>query len=798
MGAVDFLREKRKRSGKSTDYEMKAVAPSARKRYGTDSMGGYNNQSGRYTGAGPDGIVQPSLPTQRRIDTNGKPYMVDEGELLVIDAKTLEDFGGAEALDSFIQQNRPQRGGADYQMKCGGKVPKYEHGGIPGRPRVFNPAQFQLLDDVKKGIDQYQLGGTPNRRRTIEQITQTGPGGRVRPDIPGGKIPGGGIPSLNIPGGIPGGKSTGNVPFDAKRYNFPSRRPQTPQVNPTKPPVGGVDPISLNPVDIPNISRPLPVQSTPFQNLNIPSQGVPNISKQVDPLQLQDVDIPNIPGKQPPVTQPTGTPTLSPSELDEMRLNRYVSRQGAMSEAERAAEAQRGLQGGLSEREVMGRGAISDVSRREALGETVSQFAMDAAQRAEARDRFQQEMGLRERGMSIQERQMELQVQSQGFDQAMTQAMLGIKAGDYRGVNKILTDMGLNPIDFNKIQSIEDANNIVGGIDNIINGLGPDADPKLLGFLGSLKGQVYANSWKNMGVDPRTMTFTDDQGNQISINDFVNSIDNPDDPNPDPDTVSSMLKIGKNMKTWLDETPAGEIFVSQLELNDNGKELMDKVMAGDEASAGTLGQLVGAAFAQDMGVKLTGSQKDILKEYDLYDEGGDITTPTPEEIAPKVADIEKAITEGDFDKAQDLYDALTPEEQKVAVGLNEKIKTAREDKEKINSFTKGDYWYNAENIPTDTNDPIYQELLTHATTVQFEQDQKYWTGGGNNQYYFESLGAKADHIGMKIKKGDLINHDGKLLIFKKVALKTTVGTDENYYTFYDPVTKKEVIIKAGK
>jgi hypothetical protein len=35
---------------------------------------------------------------------------VDEGEVVVINAETVADFGGAQALDQFIQQSRPGRG----------------------------------------------------------------------------------------------------------------------------------------------------------------------------------------------------------------------------------------------------------------------------------------------------------------------------------------------------------------------------------------------------------------------------------------------------------------------------------------------------------------------------------------------------------------------------------------------------------------------------------------------------------------------------------------------------------------
>ncbi|MCP3683492.1 MAG: hypothetical protein GY861_12465 [bacterium] len=813
MGAESFLKEMQKKSGQKNGYNMNSIAPS--RRHDINQMGGYNMQSGQFTGNGPDGILQSNMPTQRRMDANGQRYLADEGEVVITDAATIQAYGGAEALDSFIQQHRP---GGNGQQPSGMPQPSN------GQPQAIGPQQLGMIEDARRGVEQFQEGGVPTQDKPIDQISRAKP----QPGLGEGTARRTPTPRPNpspIFGPKPNPKPTPTptpTPTPPKPFPFfiPKEKP-----TPYKEGEAGRTP---TPPRIPIVQEPWKPGGYQEQEVNLGKYG--EKEKHLGPYQEVEVNMGKYgekevplkpyqekewgkhdPAKVPPTTPPGpgGAPVTSMSEYDEMLLNRYMSRLGAMNESERAAEAQRFMQAGGSDREAMARGAISDVSRRSAAGDVVSDFAIDAAKREEERAKFGKEMSFKEKQLAQNQEQVDLAQQKfdllaeqQGFDNTMTQALLGISAGDYEGVNKVLGDLGLNPIDFDKISAKEDADAIIAGIDNMIAGLGPDADPKLLGFLAMIKGKVNDSLWKALGIDSETMTFTDKDGNEISYEDFVNTIDDPD--NGDPATLGSMLSVGENTKVWLDETLAGELFTSQLGMNTEGQSLMDSVMGGDEASAGTLGQLVGAAITQDMGGKLNAAQKDLLKKYDMYDEEGDIGSVGTGEVNAIKTRIKKLIKGGNIGEAQQLYDNLSDEEKKLVGDFSDYTKgfqSQEEYDEHIKKLTEGNYGYNIDNLPKDKDDPIYQALLNDANTLNLTADGginfDVHTGAGNNQYFIPELGARADHIGMNVKKGDLINMNGNLMVFNYVRLKTEGGPDINIYHFTDPVTGKDFEIEAS-
>ncbi len=568
MSAADrFLKKKRAEQGNGSSMTQGARPPSMEARHGLDKMGGYQTSMGQFTGNGPDGITQPQLPTQRRMTPNGQPYMVDEGELLVVDAQTLSDYGGPEQLEAFIKENAPSRtkqvpqyyGGGVPQYgggapRYGGNVPTRQRGpstfgnpdmsqfgknptyggsnkgtkspfgqgtpgqsqnpmglktfqgsmgiktpfnpnaigtpnvqvnprpqtsqnignvdswtkqgslvgqgttqnaddwqqkkgtvvsgqgqmvsgdsqnaddwigqgtvvsgqgqqtgipgtvvnsqgtqenvgtqqsmagrtrqrGVPTRQRGFpDPDQTQMLKEVKSGIEQYQEGGAPKPQESIAPKTRN-PSPIPDPFNNDPKI--GPDPNKDPFGTNLGKKIKEPVIPDLKDPIIP----KTVQGDVVSPIVDPTIPVLQDPTIPVTVQGPVVTdpnkQYTPVQGGFTP-QG-PDIGPKAvtdqgftpsgDPLKTTTDPV--------QTTDPvTGAPVYDPSKIDEMMWNRYLGRMGAQQEAQRAGEAQRGLQAGMSEREIAGRGAIGDISRREAMGEATADFGIDAAQREENR-----------------------------------------------------------------------------------------------------------------------------------------------------------------------------------------------------------------------------------------------------------------------------------------------------------------------------------------------------------------------------------------------------------------------------
>jgi hypothetical protein len=839
--AEKFLKQKRERSKNRLSMEINTVAPSAAKRYGIkDDMGGYEMKSGPYTGKGPDNVTQRQNPTQRRIDRNGKEYIVDENEVVVIDSETLNDYGGPEALNQFIQQNRASRqmfnggipsqglqspngvipGGVTQPMArngmqtgqsgfrqyaCGGVPTKqYYGGGIPTRDRgIMSSEQKEMLKEVQD-MNQYQTGGTPTRNRGMTPGTNPNPKPFEVPKGIGGAKTGGGF-QTKVPGqggmlpdnkNIPqpfGQKKTPNISQSADKFKLDKKQNV---VNPniiTNPNNNTMDPINItgpNPIDpvVDPIMDPINITGPDPVDINIdpinPYQVVD------DPYVVDPDTITPIDQTTDPIETPVGTPQYSASNLDEMLWNRYQGRMGAQLEAQRAGEAQRGLQAGMSDREIAGRQAIGDIGRREAMANATSDFAIDAAGRAEGRDQFNQQM-------SLAQNQFQNQKDNVEFQKQLSQAMLGVNAGDFTGANKIFESIGLGAIDFNKLESIQNANTAVGAIQNMIAGLGPDADPELLGMLGGMMGGVYQNMFKNLGIDTGAGVITNPDGTTVDLGNLANGIENG---TLDQNGTNAVLNIGKNSQDWLDNTLSGEMFKSALSASPEGDKLMSGVLSGNESSVEEYGKLVGAYLAQNMGGDPTDQQKSILEKYDLYDEATDINKVTWDNVAPYDNEIKAALSKvNGVDQAKKIYNNLTPEQQEVLGPIEDYI-TKHEDYTKtINALTQGNINAVMDNFPKDKNDPIYQELLKHDTTVQeIGSSKEYeYSGGGNDAYGFSSLGTTKTP---KVQEGDIVNVNGTLLVFQRMKNKNQSGTDHTVYFFKDPLTgeTKKITAKQGK
>jgi hypothetical protein len=525
--ATQFLNRKRKGNEDAQKLDITiSLAPSPYERYGLNTgMGEMPLQSGKYTGDGPNGVSEPHMPTERRVSMNGRPYVVDESEVLVNDAETVRAYGGPEALDRFIQQNRPdgqvnprmsagngampqipEMNGA--QMRCGGSpdmrcmaggVPNAQHmyptGAIvrpqgepplsPGLERPYD-RQFNILREVKYGQVPRMGGGGPidltGRTITTEdpatQATinpQTGGveytgelknvSGPTAAPIPQMNLPtfsfpqsdigqAQPIPQMNLPTfqtGIgqaqplpqtnyptfnvpvmPTIDAAGNLPGESEALGLGSspyygagdyaNQPGTMSgaIYDAKTAYGITSVTDLNQItkafeQFKAMGKPIPKDLLQYytaaggsqydlvnkygysptnqiwlqQVKEGPAQAQPGPATPGGAPVPPEPIIPPQPGMDPSAR--TGTPTLSPAMRDQMILDQYLTRQAGMQASERAGEAQRLMQQGVGDEAQRGMLAVSDVSRRSALGETAAKFGIDAATRAEQRAVQQQE-----------------------------------------------------------------------------------------------------------------------------------------------------------------------------------------------------------------------------------------------------------------------------------------------------------------------------------------------------------------------------------------------------------------------
>ena len=105
-----WLEEKRNQQAVNNTVNVMAGPPSASQRYGRNDMGGCRLAIGTYTGPGPNGVVEPWRPTERRMSVHGQPYMVDENEVVVTNSNLVNRYGGPKALEQSIIANAPGNG----------------------------------------------------------------------------------------------------------------------------------------------------------------------------------------------------------------------------------------------------------------------------------------------------------------------------------------------------------------------------------------------------------------------------------------------------------------------------------------------------------------------------------------------------------------------------------------------------------------------------------------------------------------------------------------------------------------
>lgn len=363
--ATLFLERKRQEQRNAQPFEV-GPAPNTYSRYG---MGEQPLTSGMYTGSGPNGVIEPQLPTQRRISIDGRPYAVDEGEIVVVDASTVQAYGGPERLDQFIQANRP------YGSQMGPRNGTGSMAGTPACPYGESAAQTQqniameplprmqsggVVDSSFLGVDRYQparwkelIGGTSRGNAGTQTVTSLP---SLTSEIYNPKL----AAPLNVgASGYLGGRTSSL--FENRQATGRNKSLRSVAERGTLP--GNIDRFTQTPPETKTMLSKTPIIESEIYNPKLPP--------------------PSLTGE--PVSEKPAAPVASPAQLDEMILDQYLSRMAGMNESERAAETQRLMQQGVSPETIRGITAASDVSRRSALGEAAAQYGTSAAERAEQR-----------------------------------------------------------------------------------------------------------------------------------------------------------------------------------------------------------------------------------------------------------------------------------------------------------------------------------------------------------------------------------------------------------------------------
>ena len=742
-----------------------------------------------FTGNGKDGVSQPD----RSVNGMGNgSYGVHETEY-VFSAPATQAIG-PDVLDATMKKAEsgeldvnalrnvvgiPEKPG----FQQGGRTPGYQQGGMT-RNRQAQPGQLpgsnvpMNPNDLNKNIG---LKGEMSSK-TRGPIPSGGPkpfnphGGIVPNKIPGI------TPTIPNQGGFIPGKTPIPQPFGTNKNPNISQSAEKFKLNkmqniPVNPNVTPDDPDSV--VINPNITDPVTVANPDVQNLDVVGPNIPN----VDPNVIEELNQNGI-NQNDILDYINGIMTGDNPYFQTLKnaLGQDIAGAGA---AATAAMKQEATQAGLNAGQVatIGMARQRDVESRssKALGDLTAQqqfMGMDAAQQLLQQSNWQQ---------NFDEMQSDKEFQKQ-----WDQAQLAIQMGDFEGVNKIFESIGLDPIDFDKFESIQTANATATAIQNMLSVLGPDADPKLLGMLGGMLGSAYQNMFNNMNISNGIVDNGD--GTQTDLNELINGIN---DGTLDPNQTNTVLSIGENTQAWLDNTMSGELFKSSVTSTPAGQTLMDEFAAGSEKAAKEYGALITSYIKQDSGGKINQAQKDLLEKYDLYDADMDLDTLTWDDVADVDTKITNAIEDGDEEKAQKIYDSLTDAKKKLIGPLGDYVQKYEDHNKIINTLTQGTYDDVIKSFPAGKDDPIYQELLTHDNTIQDigKSKQFEYSGGGNDRYGFSSLGTTKEP---KVKAGDIVNVDGNLLIFKEMKTKDKSGTDQTIYFFYDPLTKETKKIKAAK
>ena len=385
----EYLASKRA-MGAGNRMDTTVVAPSAKSRYGV--VGEQQLDSGYYTGHSRDGRVRPMEPTEDRIDMNGEKYGVDQGEVLVNDAQTVQDFGGPEGLDKAIQNGR--------RMMKGGIPTKrrYMGGGSPAvAPSGRMPARSNVISFSGMSRRRYVDGGSPTSDMSKYWKMDYSPTGSSYSQMSNTDLGAwdpqkqGGLYTQGEGGAYNKTKDLGSLMSDinaTKGLNSTGWTPSTTAAASIRDrlPKGGVDSSEM-------YAGKGPVQLTDEQKEQMrisigakPGSDVSALStEQINDLKRGKTldEVGGIP--EPEVVRQRGIEAYTPSDREDATMKYYVGRMAAMNESERAAEAQRMLQEGMDPAQIEKMIAISDVARREGMSSAMAQMGLGAMETAEQR-----------------------------------------------------------------------------------------------------------------------------------------------------------------------------------------------------------------------------------------------------------------------------------------------------------------------------------------------------------------------------------------------------------------------------
>lgn len=207
--------------------------------------------------------------------------------------------------------------------------------------------------------------------------------------------------------------------------------------------------------------------------------------------------------------------------------------------------------------------------------------------------------------------------------------------------------------------------------------------------------------------------------------------------------------------------------------DENGDEV-GNFLSQDEANSFIAKNGGTATFTKDGYVGL----KDEYQEYLPAGEGGFYTEGKGDDsVLYKNVDGQKTKVKMDFDEPFSENNMELIEHY----GYDSENKTARKIKKKMIQAITNDI----DNLPLDFDQshPLYDDVLNSTGVQKIKSLSSYETGWG-------SKSIKKIEMFEGYQKGQLINHDGRLLVYERSNPRTIKGDDDivSYY-FYDPIDK---------
>ena len=340
-------------------------------------------------------------------------------------------------------------------------------------------------------------------------------------------------------------------------------------------------------------------------------------------------------------------------------------------------------------------------------------------------------------------------------DQAFGEANRYFEKGDYGGMNDALKAAGLPTINTEHLEA-KRWRDVVKDIDGIIAGLGDDADPNVLAYYGAIKGNVVSRIAGASDINTEDMTVTDpDTGETISLDDLLVAVEDPD--NASPEAKAAALKLETNTAIWWDESSGASTVRAQLNITPEGSALMDGVEEGNEESIEEMGNLIGAAATQDWKKRLSEPQKDLLRKYGLYDDEADIERAVADRLQAKGVAGEQIATGNytysDLDEATKASVDRKTFNDMVTTSVKEQVAGGPLDEEGKPILSEAGY-----NVLVKSGDK--RVIGDWGDMSELNSLSRYNTGKGKNEYVMKSDVTKW----FNSNKGKLVNVNGTLYV----------------------------------